>query len=170
MTAFSEDFAMRPAQAVATYKRIMRLGEKAGKLSDEIWGEWKKLGAHIIERQQMAATKAGGAKRGPTYSQQLAKAMGSFYECYQKLGRDGYTSTLVRCLEEPAVEKWRNRLPPEERPSSPRRVWDAYRYSLRSSPSSRTRLLSATLASATARMTMRRKRARARPAPTAAAT
>jgi hypothetical protein len=126
MTDPTESRSVTPSQAVALYRSILKHGE-------ESWLKWIELGRWIKERTALAAVKAN-ATRGTTYAHYLKKALGQFYETYQKLSGNGTATALARCLDNlDAVTAFRNRTPDEDsRPNHPQRVWEAYEKSLRS--------------------------------------
>jgi hypothetical protein len=125
MAENSESRSVTPAQAVSLYKSILRHG-------DEAWRKWAELGTWIGERTAMAAVKAH-ATRGTIYARHLAKALGQFHPIYKTLSDNGTISFLMRCMTNlDTVNAFRNRLPEDDRPSHPRRLWEAYEASLRS--------------------------------------
>jgi hypothetical protein len=126
---------IRPAEAVKAYKVIEGATVKIIAEKAKAWTGWTHvIGPFIQERTEKAKREAKGT-RGPTYSAVVKKGMGQFYETYQKLSDNGTVSYLIKIMENlDAVDAWRYRIPEDERPTSPKRVWLAYEGSLLSTP------------------------------------
>jgi hypothetical protein len=125
--------SIRPSEAVKAYEGIEKSELRVVAEKTKAWGNWTRtIGPFVQERTEKAKREAKGT-RGPTYSAVVKKEMGQFYPTYQKLSENGTISYLLKIMGElEAINLWRNRIPEDERPTSPRRIWEGYQASIQS--------------------------------------